>query len=366
MLPVISADVRLGCVVLCQATGLPLWRTTGLGDTCVNGAVFLPTNTLMMAVADGGVARSTELGTWTRPAERWPGTLASSSQSEVILADLPAGSQAGATVCVYVTHWARGSNDLGTVLASCDDGVGWSVLGGWDGTAVINGLTPLNGSMAHMLVFDRRTSPGLASRGLFVSSMTGALFVGAADAGTGTMRWSGLQLPSASIATHVLATTELAPDLLFLGRRDGLWVGTLSGLQAASWAQLPGLMSPTALAFLPGSAATVITLLVGSATNKWGSDAGLFRGSVPVATPAASAPFKLHYSLQSNASTSISSEERTALGRMRVSSLLAMPATTRDPAKWRIIAGLQDGDYVSGRYRLLPSSHLLGCQTRHP
>ena len=308
------------------------------------------------------VARSTDLGdSWTRPAERWPGTLASSSQSEVILADVvPAGSQA--SVCVYVTHWARGSNDLGTVLASCDDGVGWSVLGGWDGTAVINGLSPLNGSMAHMLAFDRRTPPGLASRGLFVGSTAGGVFVGAAD--SSTLRWSGLRLPSVGTITQVLATTELAPDLLFLGRRDGLWVGRLSGLQVASWAQLPGLISPTALTFLPGSAdATAITLLVG-ASNKWGADPGLFRGSVPVATPAASAPFKLQYSLQSNASTSISLEERTALGRMRVSSLLAMPATTRDPAGGRVFAGLQAGDYVSGRYGVRISRGCRICRSK--
>ena len=57
--------VRLTCIRLIMSSHSK--ATTGLGDTCVHSIGFLPSGTILLAVADGGVARTTDNGvTWSR------------------------------------------------------------------------------------------------------------------------------------------------------------------------------------------------------------------------------------------------------------------------------------------------------------
>jgi hypothetical protein len=348
------------------ATGLPAWRTTGLGDTCVNAAVVFPSGVVLLAVADGGVARTVDGGvTWTRPAERWPGALAVSSQGEALIWDGEGGQQtqssnstattvssrdASVSVgCAYVAHWDRGSPaGSGTVLASCDEGVSWSVLGGWNGTATsvtaangTNGSRGLNinGSMVGQLVFDFATDSGLKSRALWLSSTAGALFYGAPDPATGPSEFGWVEVPMPAVSSaggprastriNALHTTTLAPSMLFVARGDGLWAGVVQkqvgddvrrGLAAStvtvSWSRLGGvaMYEPTAVLALPspvqstaeangkrdinGHAARLvnesIVLVVGASANPWGSAPSLFRGVVPLGAADSGASQRLH------------------------------------------------------------------------
>lgn len=342
-----------------NVTRLPQWHTTGLGDTCVNDAVFTPGGPLLLAVADGGVARTSDGGvTWTRPSELWPGSLAASSNSEALLYDPGSG-------CVTATHWGRGSNELGSILSSCDDGMSWTVLGGWDGASIANKLTPLNGSMAHKIAFDHRsekhlfrrpvhTSGASPQRPFFVTSSAGVIFAGPTPGPGGSLEWVQLKAPAAAqivagdspILTNFLATTEFAPDLLFLGRSDGLWVGTLRPAPdfIGSWVRLP-IAQATAVAFLPGPAKNV-TLLIGTGPDEYGARAAIYRCNLATNFPG-TVSISLRYRLQADAPSWVSPDQLAALGRMSISSLFVLPgaATERPRGGIKILAGLVVGDF---------------------
>jgi hypothetical protein len=85
------------------------------GDTCVSASTFtLPKpgddkNGLLLAVADGGVARTLDGGrTYQRASEEWAGTKSLHSEGTAIVTDRDSG-------CIYAAHYDRGS-----VISICD------------------------------------------------------------------------------------------------------------------------------------------------------------------------------------------------------------------------------------------------------
>ena len=165
----------------------PRWRTTGLGDTCVVSAVFEASGDVLLAVADGGLARTRDGGeTWQRTSgqgvnqagsgaaatttwtfrgdeyhatgtsEAWPGGLASLGTA-VIRA--PDGS-------LFAAHTDRGSTGLATVFRSADDGDTWTVAGGYDAVTgdSVNGLST-NASLASFAIAANGSSFRLLASG---------------------------------------------------------------------------------------------------------------------------------------------------------------------------------------------------------
>lgn len=330
------------------ATRLPLWRTTGLGDTCVNAAVVLPSGTILLAVADGGVARTVDNGsTWTRPAELWPNELARTSQGEALIYD-------GLSKCAFISHYNRGGNEAGTVLSSCLDGVSWVVVGGWNGDANnssgINGLN-ITGSMRQQLVFDFDSSA--SQQGLIVSSEKGHVFRGRPAQG-GVYQWTEIPVPivcpaggqRASTAINMLYTTQLAPSLLFMARADGLWI-TRTPLNVDgdyNWERIaPNLYNPTSLLALSNSNSLTsngtVTLMVGAGSSTYGTNATIFRGVIDSSTGMELQNFDATYELTGNSSNKTPAEI-AALEKMQISAF-----TTPNKTPGPIFVGLRAGDY---------------------
>jgi hypothetical protein len=111
----------------------PLWRTTGMGDTCVNGAAWAThssssTPAVLMAVADGGVVRTLDGGkTFQQVSEEWWGGL--QSDGTAIASDEVSG-------CVYAAHFDRGhGSQQSSVFQTCDGGDSWELIGGYGGAS---------------------------------------------------------------------------------------------------------------------------------------------------------------------------------------------------------------------------------------
>jgi hypothetical protein len=322
-------------------TTLPAWHSTGLGDTCVNAAVMLPSGTLLLAVADGGVARTADDGTtWTRPAELWPGALASTSQGEAIVHD-PQNN------CTYVTHYDRGGTNAGTVLASCSDGAAWHVIGGWAGNLTdlrgTNGLN-ISGSMRDQLTLDFRATSGSKSRAMFVSSVDGALFHGVpGSVPRATFRWAKLVVPPlnanggprGSTQINALVTVPLAPSLVFMARADGFWIGQLTGTVLEWNPPVEHLYNPASMIVLPPGLTDKpeqLRVVVGAAIGSYGDHPAIFSGVIDAVTGAILTNFTPRYVVDANNGSASAAQQ----------SALAFATIGGEP---RLFAGLHAGDY---------------------
>jgi hypothetical protein len=369
----------------------------------VNDAAWTNNGTLLMAVADGGVARlvtpkSRATNTndeheqvWDRPSASWPSALA--SQGEAIVHD-------NESDCVYVAHNARGSSNLCSVLSSCDGGDEWVLIGGWDGntgndnslfdtevhgiTAVVNGLN-LSGTMLHSLAIDWAAPAGLKQRDLFAASVlsNGTIFAYNAQ----STKWAPtvpIPAATASVAANAVAalmTSRLLPGLLFAARTDAIFVRNTSAA-ASRWVRLAEGGStyshPSAMDLLLDSStsADVVRVVFGASSNRYGSDPALYTAEFslqdlfsqdadgPSAATSPRADFKVsvtqRYLVQSAVTNTSSAETRAALGRMHVSSVLVMrwvahgypyarpaliPLLCLFSSSSVVMAGLSAGDY---------------------
>ena len=142
---------------------------TGMGDTCVWGTAWAPhpanrdngrslnstsrstpRTALLMAVADGGVARTMDDGeTFQRVSEGWAGTEGLNSQGTAIVTDTHTG-------CVYAGHSDRGAKTSpNSVFKFCDGGDSWRLIGGYGGSTAIQptgrGLS-ISGRITHLAI----------------------------------------------------------------------------------------------------------------------------------------------------------------------------------------------------------------------
>ena len=212
----------------------PRWRTTGLGDTCVWGGVWLD-HTLLMAVADGGVARTEDEGaTWQRPSESWPFR----SQGTAI-------TSIASTGCVFAAHHDRGGTNLASVLRTCDRGDSWDLIGGFQPPASASTNSLYSHSPLRVLIQVPSVSSDQHRQQLIAGGADGLYeYDSARPSG---QQWRNVSLPSGSMcgvsygAAASTSVAGLAAGITIVGcESGGLWERDTGG----TWRAINLLGSP--------------------------------------------------------------------------------------------------------------------------
>lgn len=327
----------------------PRWRSTGLGDTCAWGATWTPQGAALVAVADGGVARTRDGGSsWQRASENWPHQLA--SQGTAITAALPSG-------CVFAAHSDRGGTGLASVLHTCDGGDTWEVVGGY----LYSASDPKagNGLSSAAPLRSLAVWPGSGGRRLLAGG--GGLFNYDSDRPAG-MQWDTSPLPgNASCEVEFASAGPLvsaaAPHFALAAcGESGLFVCDDRD-EPTAWYKvvLSGDVptAPTAMAVWGWGSQTASIALGGPARG--GAGPRLFVGTCALSLDGAGRARGGACNISLAPSPlDVPSE---AVARMRLSSLLAVPPPQPEPAggasrvpsaagtPWRLYAALSAADY---------------------
>lgn len=320
----------------------PLWNTTGMGDTCVNGAAWAThnrsTHAVLMAVADGGVARTLDGGrSFQQVSEDWWGGL--QSDGTAITAD-------GASGCVYAAHYDRGGGaKLSSVFKTCDAGDSWELIGGYGGASsnASDGGLRLAGAIAHIAI--DHLSPVAARRLLIGAGVSGGLEEGQVwmyDPHA-TPTWTSLLTTTGKISWHSQGphTFTEAPSVALLVAGPAMFV---LDLRTLSWAtvQLTGHVVPSTL--LTAVVANVTMHSDGAHTLSLVLGGRLDYSTGPAIVRATINTHSNHSAAQLVAvfDKLVLPSESHSVAKMTVSALVMHPEQAI------IVAGLQVGDYYDG------------------
>eukprot|EP01052_Picozoa_sp_SAG31_P001845 SAG31_NODE_62_length_28678_cov_21.548270_16_plen_554_part_00 len=330
----------------------PLWRSTGLGDTCVWETAWVKHaasghDAMLMAVADGGVARTLDGGaTYQRASENWAGTSGLNSQGTAIAVDHADG-------CCYVAHSARGHAGTPTsVFQSCDGGDQWRLLGGFGGgsnasSPGLNGLS-VSGRISHIAV--DFSSPLHARRLLVGAGVLGRRHGGeiwSFNPARPQPQWSLLLNTSGAFEFSAQGpiTSESTPSIALATSGSAVIAINLTTMQ---W-------STTQLQECCANAALVASALVPATTELRLTTVPVLIGghcrSHPYGPLLVSTKVELAFAMKSEkpakctAIYDFEAGSTPGVAAMTVSSLVVDPMS---PSGQTIIAGLQVGDYYDG------------------
>jgi photosystem II stability/assembly factor-like uncharacterized protein len=325
----------------------PTWRSTGLGDTCAWGAAWSDGGAvLLLAVADGGVARTRDGGSsWQRVSENWPAQL--NSQGTAIIAD-------DQTDCVLAAHSDRGGTNLASVLKTCDGGDTWSVIGGFM-------FSPTDPDARNGLSTDQplRSLAVWTAASRVLAGGGGGIFEFEPQRAQGT-QWRPVELPSnASCQIHYAAAgpvvSQDAPHLAVVAcGTAGLFVGDARQSPDAAggsttWKplELHGTFprSATAIALwgwqqddtARGGATLTARIALGGDSADGTPGPRLYHGACVLTQSRAVGQLQTCGSCNVSLSSSPLDHPSAPVSRMHIASLLAAPP--------RVLAGLSVGDY---------------------